>query len=232
MQMNNSKCGTLLVAVALTFGAAACGAEPGEARDTGSAAQKLGTWTDATHGEIIDSGWPFDDTNVVGWAQARRAANEISRKHGFVGGFFNGHQLDGKYGLVGLQAGATWMDATRGQIVDSGWPFDDTNVVGWAQAARAANGICTKQGFVGGFFNGHQASGKYGLVCVGAGAKWMDATRGQIVDSGWPFDDTNVVGWAQAARAANGICTKQGFVGGFFNGHQLDGKYGLVCVQE
>jgi hypothetical protein len=126
---------------------------------------------------------------------------------------------------------AQWFDATRGEIVESGWDFGDTNEVGWAQAGRAAQGICQKRGFVGGFFNGHQIPPKYGIICVGAGAQWFDATRVEIVESGWDFSDTNEVGWAQAGRAAQGLCQKRGFVGGFFNGHQTPPKYGLVCVR-
>ena len=65
---------------------------------------------------------------------------------------------------------------------------------------------------------------------ISALAQWFDATDSEIADSGWSFSDVNSVDWAQAGRAATGICNKRGFVGGFFNGHQIPGKRGLVCV--
>jgi hypothetical protein len=36
------------------------------------------------------------------------------------------------------------------------------------------------------------------------------------------------VPWARAARAATNIAVTRGFAGGFFTGHQLLGRYGVV----
>jgi hypothetical protein len=40
------------------------------------------------------------------------------------------------------------------------------------------------------------------------------------------------VHWAQAARAATNMCRGKGYWGGFLNGHQLNGKLGLVCLSR
>jgi hypothetical protein len=179
------------------------------------------------------------DMNVRGWAITARAANEMCFNRGFATGHMNGHQLNGNFGLVCSTMGVVWRDAIAAEIANSGAPFTgDINGVNWAQARRAANNICAKEGrgFVGGHFNGHQVAGsgvfansKYGLICYGAPAKWFDATTNEINATGWPVGDLNTVGWAQAARAATEYCRKKGYDAGFMTGHQLPGKYGVVC---
>jgi hypothetical protein len=47
--------------------------------------------------------------------------------------------------------------------------------------------------------------------------------------SGETLVDMNVRGWAITARAANEMCFNRGFVLGHMTGHQLNGKFGLVC---
>ena len=86
-------------------------------------------------------------------------------------------------------------------------------------------------GFAGGHFTGHQIGKLVSLICYRDGAQWFDAPDQKIAATGWGFptyslDDNN---WAQAARAATGFCRDQGFSGGFMNGHQVPGRFGVVC---
>src|SRR3954454_19377703 len=92
-------------------------------------------WYDATNGQLLDTGWPVWDTNVAGWGQAGRAAQEFCGARGFVGGFLNGHQSGDRKGVICVRANnAQWFDATNGQLLDTGWPVWDTNADGWGQA--------------------------------------------------------------------------------------------------
>ena len=129
-------------------------------------------------------------------------------------------------------ASSHWFDATNGQLLDTGWSVEDTNTALWAQARRAANEFCGARGFVGGFLNGHQSSDHKGVICIrSSDAQWFDATNGQLLDTGWPVEDTNTALWAQARRAANEFCGARGFVGGFLNGHQSSDRKGVICVR-
>jgi hypothetical protein len=116
--------------------------------------------------------------------------------------------------------------------------FENTDRVHRALARRAAQSVCGKYGYVGGYFNGHQgigfqgAIGKWGLICVSAPAKFFDATPAELRATGWPVDDVNATGWAQGARAAAGYCSNKGFSSGFLTGHQLPGKTGVFCVPK
>ncbi|MEX5258037.1 hypothetical protein RCG71_17090 [Kocuria sp. CPCC 205281] len=219
MKKSRSLYASLLVVLALVAGA--------------SPAAAASRWFDATNGQLSDTGWPVGNTDSVGWAQAGRAAQGFCGDRGYVGGFLNGHQLGNRKGVICTDAqDARGLDATTGQLLDTGWPVDDTNQVGWAQAARAAQGFCSERNYVGGFLNGHQLGNRRGVVCVGArDAQWFDATKGQLLDTGWPVEDTNQVGWGQAARAAQGFCSDRGFVGGFLNGHQLGNRKGVICLR-
>lgn len=184
--------------------------------------------------EITGTKWSFHDANQVGWAQAARAAETMCYNRDFVGGHFDGHQdiAKGGYGIQCSGKGATWFDITRAQM-DPLWAFTDVNTVSWAQAGRAAERFCATrgQGFAGGQFTGHSAAGKYGIFCYKDGAQWFDATDAQLAATGFGFATPRLddVQWAQAARAATGACRDKGFSGGFLNGHQAPGKYGLVC---
>jgi trypsin len=176
------------------------------------------------------------DMNLRGWAITARAANEMCFNRGFVSGHMTGHQLRGNVGVVCAGKGALWRDAISADVWTSGWNFTDVNTAKWAHVRRAASNICAKDGFIGGHFNGHQrpgfgsAPGYFGLVCYGAEvATFYDATPDEINATGWPVGDLNTVGWAQAARAATDYCANKGFAGGFMTGHQVPGKYGVVC---
>jgi hypothetical protein len=189
--------------------------------------------------EVNGTGWGLRDVNAVHWAQAARAAAAMCYNRGFAGGHFDGHQgplPPSKQPGFGIQCSGgdtQWRDVTQADIAKSGWTFTDINTVGWAQAGRAAERICTnlKQGFAGGQFNGHMRGGNFGLFCYRGGAQWFDATDKEIAATGFGFPtprlDDNL--WAQAARAAVGYCRSKGFSGGFMNGHQVPGKYGVVC---
>lgn len=126
-------------------------------------------WYDATTDEISRTGYGFIDTNIVHWAFAGRAATSICEgfSQNFVGGHFNGHQSNGRYGLICYTDGAQWFDATISELLDTGDPVNDVNTVNWARAARAASTYCSRKGFSGGFLNGHQSDNKIGVVCQG-----------------------------------------------------------------
>ncbi|SJM92811.1 trypsin-like serine protease [Crenothrix polyspora] len=185
--------------------------------------------------EITGTKWGLNDANIVNWAQAARAAAAMCYNRGFAGGHFDGHQdvAKGDYGIQCSGKGTDWYNVTATDIQNTGWGFTDVNQVHWAHANRAAAGLCSgfAQGFVGGHFNGHMRNGRYGLFCYRDGTQWFDATDSEITATGWgfPTHDVNDVPWALAARAAVGFCRGKGFSGGFMNGHQASGKYGVVC---
>lgn len=131
---------------------------------------------DASAQEIAASGWSFNDVNQVSWAQANRAAERLcaAANQGFSGGHFNGHQLDGKYGLVCYTENSQWFDASDAELAATGFGFATPKLddVQWAQAMRAAAGYCQSKGFDAGFMNGHQAPNKYGVVCQKIAAEY------------------------------------------------------------
>ena len=69
------------------------------------------------------------------------------------------------------------------------------------------------------------------LLLYKDGAKLFIGKYDELAATGFQFPTPNLddVPWAQAARAATGFCRKKGFSGGFMNGHQLPGIYGVVC---
>ncbi|MCL4826734.1 MAG: trypsin-like serine protease [Caldilinea sp.] len=193
-------------------------------------------WLDVFSDEINATryGWSNqNDVNEVEWGLAFRAANEMCFNRGFIGGHFSGHVVleHDLHGLVCGGPGAVWYDATQAEIQATGYGFLDTNLTHWAHANRAATALCEgfERGFVGGHFNGHQFNGRYGLICYSDGAQWFDVTRSEYSDLGYDILDVNLTHWAYAMRAANDFCVSKGFVGGYMNGHQLDGRFGTVC---
>jgi hypothetical protein len=173
------------------------------------------------------------DTDEQPWAAVARSANLMCFNRGFASGLFNGHQLNGKFGLscAGI-SGAVFRDATSAEIAATPWPFADVNTVPWSQANRAAARLCEQGGFVGGHFNGNQitapTSGRLmGLICYRGAARKLDVTRAQL---GANFDNPDQTTWAEAGRRANNFCQLQGFRSGFLNGHySSDGRMGIVC---
>jgi hypothetical protein len=187
--------------------------------------------------EVEGTGWSVSDVETVGWAQAARAAAAMCFNRGFAGGHFDGHQgeLNGNPGFgIQCSGGDTqWYDVPQSDLDGTGWGFTDVELVAWAHAGRAAERLCAARGadFAGGQLNGHQRNGRYGLFCYRQGAQWIDATNDEIATSQWSFagQEPDAVPWPQAARAAVDLCRARGFSGGFFNGHHVGDRYGLVC---
>ena len=124
-------------------------------------------WFDVRTSDM-DPQWRFSGSiNDVNWAQAGRTAERYCATRGFVGGQFNGHQRNGRYGVFCYRGGAQGFDASDAELAATGWGFPtprlDDNA--WAQAGRAATGFCRAKGFSGGFMNGHQLPNRYGVVC-------------------------------------------------------------------
>jgi Trypsin len=185
--------------------------------------------------EVEGTRWSVADVNTTGWAQGARAASAMCYNRGYAGGHFDGHQgvLNGNRGFGILCAGGdtNWSDVTAADIAATGWGFTDVNTAPWAQAGRAAERLCAgrNQGYAGGQFTGHMRDGRYGLFCYRQGAQWFDASAAEIAATGWGVTDVNTATWAQAARSATDFCRRKGFSGGFMNGHQVPGKFGVVC---
>ena len=194
--------------------------------------QKL-AFFDTTYIDRLSADWGFDNPDLTLYAQAGRAATNFCNSKGFSGGRFTGHYLGEHIGLLCTPASGRFFDITPIEIRASGWNFFDINTTPWAQVSRAATVICNKRGFVGGFFTGHQLNGTHGLICLQSDvAHWFDATLTDLRNSGEGFADINNVPWAKAARAATNICVGKRFSGGFFTGHQLNGKQGVVCLSQ
>ena len=130
-------------------------------------------WTDVTANQIAATGWGFTNINTVSWTRANRAAERLCAgfNQGFAGGHFNGHMVNGQYGLFCYKDGAKWFDATTAEIAATGWGWSsgDMDTEPWAQGARAATGFCRGKGYSGGFMNGqiNRGAGLYGVVCQG-----------------------------------------------------------------
>ena len=149
----------------------------GGARPTGHhAGERVGAlcipasarFVDVTDEEIESTPWRFADINAAGWSQVARTATEIAARRGdLAGGYFTGHQVPGRRGLIGLGPDiAQAFDVTDAEVAATPWAFADINTVGWAQAARAATDICRARGFAGGFFTGRQAAGVRGILAL------------------------------------------------------------------
>jgi hypothetical protein len=188
--------------------------------------------------EVSGTRWPVGDVNNARWAQSARASSAMCYARGFAGGHFDGHQ--GKLadrpgsGIVCSGGDTRWFDVTRAQFPKP-WDFADVNTVSWAQASRAAAGICTSPPdgsppYVGGQFNGHMRGGQYGVFCYRS-AQFFDAKDNEGAFSKWSVDTGHLdsVPWAQAARAATDFCHFKGFGGGFMTGHHVPNASGIVC---
>jgi Tachylectin/Trypsin len=183
--------------------------------------------------------------DTLPWDYVRRAAQRMCLNRGFVSGFLDGTGKPGsRYGLHCVSAAAGfWRDALAPDMARINDRYRDVAQIGWAQGARAANDLCKNMdaSTVGGILTGFQAvsnpSGgfydqKDGVFCFNAGnAHWFDSTRAELAAQGTPLGDLNATGWAVAARAAMEYCRRKFYsAGGFFNGHQLGDKHGIVCI--
>jgi hypothetical protein len=187
---------------------------------------------DATHVDRTGTGWDFDDPERTPWAQAARMAHEFGVGKGFAGGRPTGHHIGERVGVLCVPASAQFIDVSDDEVIATPWSFDDINTALWAQVARTATEIAVlRLGFVGGYFTGHQLDGRRGLVGLNADiAEAIAVSDDELAKSQWAFTDINTVGWAQAARAATEICVARGFAGGFFTGHQVPGRRGIVAL--
>lgn len=193
------------------------------------------TFLDTTHIDRQGTDWAFDYPDRTPAATAGRSVHQIAVNKGFASAKPTGHHIGERVGAIAIPAEAPAAWVAHETISASPWPFDDIDNDHWAQVARAATEIAVIQRrYVGGFFTGnvrwHAGQHWYELICLPEGAaSFFDSTSDDNDSSPWGFDDINTVSWAQAARAATGIALDRGFIGGFFTGHQLDGKRGIVA---
>ncbi|HEU4779346.1 MAG TPA: trypsin-like serine protease [Steroidobacteraceae bacterium] len=179
------------------------------------------------------------------WDYVRRAAMMACQNRGFDFGFFDGNAQEGvSYQVRCVNASAArWFDAVPADMVRINDRFATIAQTRWAQGARAANDICRNRepASVGGLFTGHEfktspsggfADQRNGVFCFNhSHARWFDATQGELAAQGTPIGDLNATGWAVAGRAANEYCKRKFYPsGGFFNGHQLNDRRGIVCI--
>ena len=179
------------------------------------------------------------------WDYARRAAQMYCRNRGYEFGFLDGNYQDNVRYQARCVSAVTgyWYDAgpaDMGRINDR---FATIYNVNWAQAARAANDICAKRDTfnVGGLFTGWEAKTapaggfadqRTGVWCFNkSNATWFDSTSGELAAQGTPMGDLNATNWSVAGRAATEYCRRKHYpAGGFFNGHQVGDKRGVVCL--
>ena len=179
------------------------------------------------------------------WDYARRAAQMFCRNRGFEFGFLDGNYQEGVRYQARCVNAATgyWFDAGPADMARINDRFATIYNVNWAQAARAANDMCAKRDAsnVGGLFTGWEAktapAGGFadqrdGVWCFNkSNATWFDSTSAELNAQGTPIGDLNATNWTVAGRAATEYCRKKFYpAGGFFNGHQVGDKRGVVCL--
>jgi hypothetical protein len=179
------------------------------------------------------------------WDYVRRAAQRMCLNRGFVSGYLDGNGQPGtRYQLRCVSdAAGFWRDALPPDMARLNEKYRDVSQIGWAQGARAANDFCKNMdaSTVGGILTGYQAISnpaggfydqKDGVFCFNhSNATWFDATQGELAAQGTPIGDLNATNWAVAGRAATQYCRRKLYAaGGFFNGHQLGDKRGVVCI--
>jgi hypothetical protein len=220
-------------------------------------------WLDITKAELDQTGWGFSDVNTVEWARASRAAFGFCTFNGFVGGQLNGYQAvddDGvltRAGVVCHGSGAKFLtvipdravtiakffDSTSAERASSAWNFANVDTVQWSVASRLASDYCQARHYIGGQFDGNQATNAtgvlMGIVCYGG--EFNDAAK---VAKEFGFQDVNTVPWAQAARAGYDWCRQHSDppptptsaptyypLGGRLNGYESANSFGTVCYK-
>jgi len=183
--------------------------------------------------------------DTLPWDYVRRAAQQMCRNRGFDFGFLDGNAQPGvryQARCVGASTGG-WFDAGPADMARINDRFVTIVQTGWAQGARAANDMCKNRNpaSVGGLFTGFEAktqpNGGFadqrdGVWCFNnSSATWFDSTQGELAAQGTPIGDLNNTSWAVAGRAATEYCRKKFYpAGGFFNGHQVADKRGVICL--
>ena len=187
--------------------------------------------------------------DTLPWDYVRRAATRMCANRGFAAGFLDGNAQPGvRYQLRCLGDGAgRWHDALLAHMARINDKFRSSAQISWAHGARAANDLCKviDPASVGGILTGFETiteaapSGgfydqKNGVFCFNKShATWLDATLGELSAQGTPVGDLNTMQWAPAGRAATEYCRRKFYpAGGFFNGHQLNDKRGVVCLGQ
>jgi hypothetical protein len=136
--------------------------------------------------------------------------------------------------VVCYSQGARYFDASyTNTLQNQTWKLSASSVDAnaWAVAGRASDEFCRNQGFLSGFFTGHQVNDLRAVVCINPPAYVFDATDAEINATSWSFADVNAASWSQAARAATQVCNAHGTWGGRFVGHQVTNARKLVCVR-
>jgi tachylectin/trypsin len=185
--------------------------------------------------------------DTLPWDYVRRTAQFACRNRGFDSGFFDGNYQAGvRYQMRCLNASTgAWFDALPPDMLRINEKFTTIVNLGWAQGARAAGELCKNRNpaFVAGMLTGFEAKSsnpggfadlRDGVWCFNnSSATWIDASVGEFSAQGTPIGDLNTIGWAPAARAAAQYCRRKNFpAGGFFNGHQLNDKRGVICLGQ
>jgi hypothetical protein len=183
--------------------------------------------------------------DTLPWDYVRRAAMMACQNRGFDFGFFDGNAQPGvRYQARCVNGSAArWYDAGPADMSRINDRFNTIVQTGWAQGARAANDICRNRDStsVGGMFTGFEfktapnggfADQRDGVFCFNnTNATWIDSTLAEHAANGTPVGDLNNISWAVAGRAAAEYCRKKFYPsGGFFNGHQLGDKRGVICL--
>ncbi|MEJ0098031.1 MAG: hypothetical protein WDM84_09055 [Bauldia sp.] len=189
---------------------------------------------DVSFDEVLASGYPFEDEETVSWYTAERAADQICRHHGYVGGFFTGFQHFGTANQVTIVCGGTLAAAnviTKALYVDPMTSWD------WAVAAFAGSYQCggDSQGLEG-FVTDQSGGGQWETLDFPAGrslyqnnptadtlicfnnAKAFWVTFADLAATQYGYSDVRAVGWAQAARAATVYCTRKKYLAGLVEG--------------
>jgi hypothetical protein len=196
--------------------------------------------------QVLDD-MALDNLGARPWDYVRRAAQMYCRNRGYDFGFFDGNYQDNvryQARCVGPSTGY-WYDAGPADMLRINDKFATIYNVNWAQAARAANDICAKRDTfnVGGLFTGWEAQTappggfadqRDGVWCFNkSNATWFDSTSAELGAQGTPIADLNATNWAVAGRAATEYCRRKHYPsGGFFNGHQVGDKRGVVCLGQ
>jgi hypothetical protein len=201
---------------------------------------------------LIAAGASFHSMAQATWPDAGRAAQAICDHLGYRGGFFTGNQtVYGSSQYQAVCAGTAWL-APVPMVLMPGAADGAFSSYGWFEATHDASLVCDKalqqlqqfngsavEGTAYGVLTGRRYLGVAGndgfeALCFteAKDARLYRVTGGEAAGAGASGNLASLP-WAQAARAADALCHRQGsgFVGGFFDGDiASNGNYDLVCV--